>query len=110
MAVTILTTASTQIGSVILTTPRTNERSFKNQKMSIMKKFLFAIALLVASTSYASQASIANVKSGDGIHISPTQVPPRILNEFRAGYPTATRIEWEKELEHGRVEYKVSFY
>jgi hypothetical protein len=75
-----------------------------------MKKFIFAITLLVASASYATPASIMNAKSGDGIHISASQVPARILNAFRAAYPSATRVEWEKELEHGTVEYKVSFY
>lgn len=75
-----------------------------------MKKVLFAIALLVASASYAAPASTNSLKSGDGIHISASQVPTRILNAFKAAYPTATRVEWEKELEHGVWEYKVSFY
>ncbi|HSB91950.1 MAG TPA: hypothetical protein VLC28_02480 [Flavitalea sp.] len=75
-----------------------------------MKKFLFAIALLFASGSYASPAISTNLKSGDGVHISASQVPTRILNAFKAAYPNATRVEWEKELEHGYVEYKVSFY
>jgi hypothetical protein len=83
---------------------------FNNQKLSIMKKILFATAILVASASYAAPVSNLSFKSGGGIHISASQVPLRILNAFKAAYPTARRVEWEKEIEHGIVEYKVEFY
>jgi hypothetical protein len=98
---------SFMLGNV--TTPEPTELIIK-KKTSIMKKFLFAIAVLVASGSYAAPSSTNKLNSGDGIHISTSQVPTRILNAFKAAYPNATRVEWEKELEHGSTEYKVSFY
>lgn len=77
-----------------------------------MKKIFLAAALLFAATTFTGVAT-ANatmvLKSGDGKHIPASQVPGPVLASFNTNFPTATNVKWEKEREHGQVQYKADF-
>ena len=76
-----------------------------------MKKILLAAALLVSAVTFAAPSThaIAIVQSGDGRHIPASQVPAPVLASFNSLYPDATNVKWEKEREHGHIEYKADF-
>ena len=76
-----------------------------------MKKVFLAVALLVSAATFATPAThaVVMVKSGDGQHIPASQVPAAVRASFASSFPNATNISWEREREHGHIEYKADF-
>jgi hypothetical protein len=79
-----------------------------------MKKILLAASLLIAATSFtginsANAAGIVSVKSGGGVHIPASQVPVAVRASFASNFPNATNVRWERETEHGRIQYQADF-
>ena len=78
-----------------------------------MKKLILAAFMLV-SVSAMALASSTTVQhsaqaSGNGRHISASQVPAPVMASFNALYPNATNVSWEVQKEHGAVVYQASF-
>ena len=77
-----------------------------------MKKVFLAASLLLAATtftgSYSANATVvAAAKSGT--HIPASQVPVAVRASFNANFPDATNVRWEREREHGQVQYQADF-
>jgi hypothetical protein len=80
-----------------------------------MKKILLAAFLLttlsavvLANTNNTVTPNVAT-RSGDGRHISASEVPAPVLASFNERFPTATRVRWEVEREHGGRVYEAEF-
>jgi hypothetical protein len=76
-----------------------------------MKKILLAVSLLLAGATFANanNVTVVTIASGDGVHISASQVPGPVLASFNSMFPGATRVRWEREREHGKTTYQADF-
>ena len=78
-----------------------------------MKRILFAVLMLTSVSAFASKGSIVSnvvaLKSGDGRHISASQVPAPVMETFNSKFPNATNVQWEVEKEHGSKVYQAEF-
>lgn len=77
-----------------------------------MKKIFLAASLLIAATTFtgtysANAATIVTAK--DGKHIPASAVPAPVMASFNENFPMATNVKWEKEKEHGQVQYQADF-
>jgi len=77
-----------------------------------MKKIFLAASLLIAATSFTgvTSANAATVTMKAGKHIPASAVPAPVIASFNANFPNATNVKWEKEREHGQVQYQADFY
>ena len=77
-----------------------------------MKKLIFAALLLGSVSSFAHKntplVSFAVMKK-DGVRIPASEVPSAVKATFRNLYPTATKVQWEREREDGRTIYQATF-
>ena len=78
-----------------------------------MKRVLFAALMLTSVSAFASNGSIVSnvvsVKSGDGRHISASEVPAPVMQSFNNRFPDATNVQWQVEKEHGSKVYQAEF-
>ena len=78
-----------------------------------MKKILFAALMLTSVSVFASHATatpnIVSLKSGDGRHISASEVPAPVMATFNSMFPDATNVQWQVEKEHGSKVYQAEF-
>lgn len=78
-----------------------------------MKKLILAAFMLVSVSAMAFTGSTAvhhsAQASGNGRHISASQVPVPVMTSFNALYPNATNVSWEVQREHGAIVYQAKF-
>jgi len=79
-----------------------------------MKKIVLAALLLTSISAFAFAngnvvSNVRTVASGDGRHISASEVPAPVMESFNSRFPTATNVSWEVEREHGSRVYEATF-
>lgn len=78
-----------------------------------MKKLLFAVFLLTASTAIVtiSSENLYARSGGTSTSIPASQVPKPVKINFKSMFPTATKVQWEtSNIYYGGVTYTASFY
>jgi len=77
-----------------------------------MKKIVFAVMMLGSMSAFAFNTNTSStiiLKSGDGKHIPPSQVPAPVMQSFNSMFPNARNVQWEVEKEHGSTVYQAEF-
>ncbi len=79
-----------------------------------MKKILFAALMLTSVSVFAVSnaipaSTVMSVQSGEGLHISASEVPAPVMESFNSRFPDATNVQWQVEREHGSKVYQAEF-